>query len=136
MSLTDKLMTLDKSAFNQTETAEIPSKRLSKKLGEQVSIKARSIPSKRFMEIASIMYDGKGNLDSAKSMDAAALLAAEAVIEPDLKDHELQAYLGVATPKEAAEKLFNAAELTRIAQVVREISGFDDGDEVTEVKNS
>lgn len=136
MSLTDKLLSVGQSEFVQSSKAEIPSKKLSKKLGEPVSITVRSLPSKRYMEITTLALDNKGGTDYGKSFDMLTVMAAEAVVDPDLKNHELQAHLGVTTPKDAAEKLFNAAELTRIMQTVARLSGFDDGDEVAEVKNS
>ena len=136
MSLVDKLMSIDKGEYVKEETAEIKSRRLSKIMGEDVYIKVKGISGDLYTELSSRIYNSDGTVDFSKSRDAAALMAAEAVVEPDLKNEDLQAHFDAVTSKDLAKILFKGNELTNIVQKIRELSGFEDEDEtVDEIKN-
>ena len=137
MSLVDKLMSVDKDTFVKEETAEIKARHMSKLLGEETYIKVKGVSSDRFMEITSLMIGADGKRDFSKSLDSAALLAVEGIVEPNLKNKDLQEHFGAVTPKELAKILFKGSELTKITEKITELSGFsDDEDEaVEEIKN-
>lgn len=137
MSLVDKLMAIDKGEFAKGKTAEIPAKRLSEVVGEPVNIKLRALSGDMYTDITMRAVDKKGNMDFSKSYDINALLAVEGVVEPDLKNKELQAHFGVATPKELAKLLFPGGELAEVSGKITELSGFSgNGDDIEEeIKN-
>lgn len=137
MSLVDKLMAIDTGKFAEEQTAEIPAKRLSAALGESVVIKVKALSGDQYMDITTRLVDKKGNPDFSKGYDVNALLVVEGIIEPSLKDKDLQKHFGAATPKELAKILFPGGELTDIANKITELSGFaqTDADTEEEVKN-
>lgn len=136
MSLVDKLMSVDKGILVNRETAEIKAKTLSKILGEDVTVKVKALEPDVYIGISTNILDKNGNTDYSKTYDLAALLCAEAMVEPSLKDKELQKHFGAATPKELAKMLFKGTELTDISSKITEISGFGrDAEEEEEVKN-
>jgi len=136
MSLVDKLMAIDKGEFAKEQTAEMQAKHLSKVLKEQVTIRVRALPGDQYTDITARLVNKKGNADFSKSYDVNALLVVEGVVEPSLKDKELQKHFGAATPKELAKLLFPGGELTEIANMITELSGFSQPEEdEDEVKN-
>ena len=50
----------------------------------------------------------------------------ENLVEPNLKNKELQKHFGVATPKDLAEKLFLGGEIVDLADTVRSLSGYSE----------
>lgn len=137
MSLVDKLMAIDTGKYAEGRTGEVPAKRMSEVMGEPVMIRVRALSGDQYTDITTRMMDKKGNADFAKAYDVNALLVVEGVIEPDLKNKELQKHFGATTPKELAKILFPGGELTEIANKITELSGFnspEDEDE-EEIKN-
>ena len=112
MSLVDKLMAIDKGKFAEGQTGELQAKRLSEILGEPVVIKVKALSGDQYTDITTRLVDKRGNADFSKSYDVNALLVVEGVVEPSLKDKDLQAHFGAATPKELAKLLFPGGELT------------------------
>ena len=137
MSLVDKLMAIDKGKFAEGQTGELQAKRLSKILGEPVVIKVKALSGDQYTDITTRLVDKRGNADFSKSYDVNALLVVEGVVEPSLKDKDLQAHFGAATPKELAKLLFPGGELTDVANKITELSGFAQSDKDVEedVKN-
>lgn len=137
MSLVDKLMAIDTGEYSKDQTAEMPAKRLSAFLGERIMIKVKALSGDQYSDITTRLIDKKGNADFSKSYDTNALLVVEGVVEPSLKDKELQKHFGAATPKELAKKLFPGGELAEVANKITELSGFSQPDEdvENEVKN-
>ena len=137
MSLVDKLMAIDSGVFAQDLTAEIPAKRLSDVLGEPVKVKVKALSGDQYMDITTRLVDRKGNADFSRAYDVNALLVVEGMIEPSMKDKDLQQHFGAATPKELAKILFPGGELSDIAGEITRLSGFTQNDEETEeeVKN-
>ena len=110
---------------------------MSEVMGEPVMIRVWALSGDQYTDITTRMMDKKGNADFAKAYDVNALLVVEGVIEPDLKNKELQKHFGATTPKELAKILFPGGELTEIANKITELSGFnspEDEDE-EEIKN-
>lgn len=137
MSLVDKLMAIDKGKFAEGQTGELQAKRLSEILGEPVVIKVKALSGDQYTDITTRLVDKRGNADFSKSYDVNALLVVEGVVEPSLKDKDLQAHFGAATPKELAKLLFPGGELTDVANKITELSGFAQSDKDVEedVKN-
>lgn len=137
MSLTQKLMAIDKGALAKDNTAELQAKRLTELMGEPVMIKVKALSGDQYTDITTRLVDKKGNADFAKAYDVNALLVVEGTVEPDLKDKELQKHFGAATPKELAKLLFPGGELTDVANKITELSGFSQPDDEVEkeIKN-
>ena len=63
------------------------------------------------------------------------LLVAKATVEPDFSDAALLKHYGAANASNCVQKALLAGEIATIQQAVLELSGFNDADEVEEVKN-
>lgn len=111
---------------------EIP--RLSVLFGAPFEINVRAIPGERYFELSAGMMKDSGGVDLTKAYDINALIACEGMVEPDLKDRELQKHFGCATPKDLIKKMFNGGELTKIADTITELSGYG-GEPEKEIKN-
>ena len=132
MNLVEKLMKIDAKEVTKIETKKIHSKRLSNIFNEETYVTIRAIDGDAFMEISASGLREDGEVDISKAFDTNSQLAVEGIIEPDLKDEELQSYLGVESPADAAKVLFRG-EVTKIAQQISKLSGFEDEDD--EIKN-
>lgn len=137
MNLVDKLLNVDAGKVNEKKEKNIKSKRLGELMGleEAVEITIREIPAKRFNDILAKQYNSKGTFDLSKSFDAKTLACAEAIINPDLKNKELQEHFSCATSKDLVIKLFGA-EVNNISDEVTKLSGYQDVEETDEeIKN-
>lgn len=139
MNLVDQLLKIDSKAVEELEGSTYPSVRLGKVLGVEgpVNVKIQEVKSRRLNEIMSLQYDRKGRMDFGKSFDAKLLMCTEGVIEPDLRNKDLQEHFKCATAKDLCEKLFGS-EVTDLSNKILELSGIsldDDDDEEQEVKN-
>ena len=137
MNLVEKLLRVDAGKVEEKKEKKIISKRLGKLMGsdEGVEITIREISAKRMNDIMAKMYNSKGNFDMSRSFDAKAIACAESVVEPDLKNKDLQEHFNCGTPKDLAVKLFGN-EITKISDEVAELTGFLNVDETDEeVKN-
>ena len=135
MSLTQKLLQIDRGQFQKEEILEVKAKRLSEIMGEEIMLKFRALSGKEYTSIASTAVRDKGGVDYSKAYDVNALMICEALMEPSLKDKELQKHFGVASPKDLAFLFFPGMELTVLADKITKFSGFLEEDEVKEVKN-
>ena len=63
------------------------------------------------------------------------LLVAKATVEPDFSDAALLKHYGAANASNCVQKALLAGGIATIQQAVLELSGFNDADEVEEVKN-
>ena len=117
MNLVEKLLAVDKKEFDKIERKEIPSRQLSKLLGTDAKVTIQAVEG-----------DGRAFSTNAK-------IAAAGIVDPDLKDEALLKHLGVATPADAAKKIFKG-EINKISTEIAKLSGFND-EETTdkEVKN-
>ncbi|WP_186424161.1 phage tail assembly chaperone [Lacrimispora celerecrescens] len=134
MNLVEKLMKFDRGKLDEIPTGEVEIKRLSKLMGEPFIVKCQAISGEMYAEIGSIMANKKGDLDMGKSYKVNTLLAVSGVIEPDLKNEELQKHFGCKTPKDLVEVLFKGGDMTKVADLVTELSGFAP-EEDEEIKN-
>ena len=135
MSLTQKLLQIDKGEFQKETFLEVKAKSLTKIMGEEVMLKFRALSGKEYTSLASTAMSDKGGVDYAKAYDVNALIICEALMAPSLKDKELQKHFGVASPKDLAFLFFPGMELSALADKVTKFSGFLEEEEVKEVKN-
>jgi len=123
MNLVEKLMAVDKKEFDRIETKELKSKALSKLLGEDASVKIQAVDGDLFGALSASGLDEEGEVDYGRAFSTNAKVAAAGIIEPNLKDEALLKHLGVATPADAAKKIFKG-EINRIAGEISDLSGF------------
>lgn len=135
MNLVEKLMAVDKKEFEKIETKELASKALSKLLGEEAKVKIQAVDGDLFGALSASGLDEEGEVDYGRAFSTNAKIAAAGIVEPNLKDDALLRHLGVATPADAAKKIFKG-EINTIATKISEISGFKSDKETTkEIKN-
>lgn len=134
MNLVEKLMTISADTMKAVETREIEVPGLTKKLGEPFVVTVKAIDGERYLEIATGMLDKKGNQDFSKVYDIQALTVCEGVVEPNLRDKDLQKHFGCATPKDLVKVLFKGKDLALVADAITELSGYGEDSE-DEVKN-
>ncbi len=130
MNLVQKLLKVDKDEFGKKKLKKIKSKVLSEIMGEEAVITIQSVSPKEILEISETGMDDEGEVIIGKTLDTSSLVVAAAVVDPPLKDEELMKHLGVATPADAALKLFKG-EVNTIATKINQMAGF--GLEVEEV---
>lgn len=124
MNITEKLLKIDRGEFAKEKTAEIEAPTLSEVLGEEMTVKVKALSGDRYTELTSRMLTEEGTLDFSQVYNVNGIIAVEGIIEPDLKDKDLQKHFGCVTPLELAKVLFPGGELTKIADKITEISGF------------
>lgn len=132
MNLVEKLLAVDKKEFDKIERKEIPSKRLSKLLGTDAKVTIQAVEGDLFGGLTASGLDEDGEVDYSRIFSTNAKIVAAGVVEPDLKDDALLKHLGVATPAEAAKKIF-AGEINKISAEISSLSGFE-SDEKTDKK--
>lgn len=135
MNLVEKLLTVDKKEFDKFEKKEIPSRQLSKLVGTDAKVTIQAVEGDLFGGLSASGLDDKGEVDYGRAFSTNAKIAAAGIVDPDLKDEALLKHLGVATPADAAKKIFKG-EINKIASEISKLSGFED-EETTdkEVKN-
>jgi len=135
MNLVEKLLAVDKKEFDKIERKEIPSRQLSKLLGADAKVTIQAVEGDLFGGLSASGLDDKGEVDYGRAFSTNAKIAAAGIVDPDLKDEALLKHLGVATPEDAAKKIFKG-EINKISTEIAKLSGFND-EETTdkEVKN-
>ncbi|MCI8741708.1 MAG: hypothetical protein HFG63_03575 [Lachnospiraceae bacterium] len=139
MSLVDKLMAIDRGDFAKEKTGEVRAKHLSEVMGGDVKVTIKALKGDLYNEIMTRMIDKKGRSNFGKAYDINAILCVEGVVEPDLKNADLQKHFGCASPKDLAKLFFPGGELTRVADEITDLSGFskegEEEEEKEELKN-
>ena len=93
MNLVDKLLKMDAKKAEELQTGSVESKRLAKLLGvDKVEVQIREIKSRRVNDIVAYQIDQKGKFDYSKSYDAKLMMCVEGIVEPDLRNKDLQAH--------------------------------------------
>ncbi len=134
MTNIDLLMGLDADKLKEVPTKELKIKRLSELSGADFIVKVQAIPAKRFTELVSGITGKDGSVDASKAFDANVKIAVAGLIDPSLKDKDLQEKFGCSTPAQLMQTIFTGSEIGVIADAVTSLSGFS-GDTVEEVKN-
>ncbi len=135
MNLVEKLLAVDKKEFDKIEKKEISSKQLSRLIGCETKVTIQAIDGGTYGSLTASGLNRNGEVDYNRAYDTNAKFVAAGIVNPDLKNEELLKYLGVATPADAAKKIFKG-EINRISAEIATLSGF--GDEETtdkEIKN-
>ena len=130
MNLVEQLLKADAKKADELETGVFKSHKLAKILGveaETVDVQIREIKSRRVNDIVSYQIDKKGNFDYSKSYDAKIMMCIEGVMDPDLKNKDLQKHFGVDNAKDLCEKLFGN-EITALSDEISRISGVAEAD--------
>lgn len=135
MNLVDQLLKADAKKINDLDTGVYLSNKLAKVLGqdEPVEVVIREIPSRRLNELVAYQLDKKGNVDFAKTFDTKLMLCLEGIVEPSMRNKDLQEHFGAKTGTDLAEKLFGN-EINEISDAISALSGLV-GNEEEEVKN-
>lgn len=135
MNLVEKLLAVDKGEFDKIERKEIQSRQLSKLLGTDAKVTIQAVDGDLFGGLSASGLDESGEVDYGRAFSTNAKIAAAGIADPDLKNEELLKHLGVATPADAAKKIFKG-EINKISTEIAKLSGFND-EETTdkEVKN-
>lgn len=136
MSLVDELMKADARKADERETGVFKSRQLAKILGkdEPVDVKIREISPRRKNELVATAYDGD-EVDFSKAFDANLKVIIAGVIDPPLKDKDLQEKFGCKMAIDLAEKLFKD-EVNSLSTAIVSLGAV--GDEVLdedEIKN-
>ena len=132
----DTLMKLDRKKVLEVPTREVKAKHLSKLMGEDVSVKIRALSGETYTELLATAANKKGTVEPGKAYKTQSLIVAEAMIEPSLKDKELQNHFGAVSPAELAGVLFPGGEMVSIFTQIADLSGYGaDEDTDEEVKN-
>lgn len=135
MNLVEKLLAVDRKEFDKIEKKEIPSRQLSKLLGNDAKITIQAVDGDLFGGLSASGLDDNGEVDYGRAFSTNAKIAAAGIVDPNLKDDALLKHLGVATPADAAKKIFKG-EINNISSEISKLSGFSN-EETTdkEVKN-
>lgn len=135
MNLVEKLMTVDRKEFDKIEKKEIPSRQLLRLLGTDAKVTIQAVDGDLFGGLSASGLDKNGEVDYGRAFSTNAKIAAAGITEPNLKNEELLKYLGVATPADAAKKIFRG-EINKIASEITKLSGFDNEEDMDkEIKN-
>lgn len=135
-STIEQLMKLDRGKVIEVETSKIKAKRLSRVAGEDVFVTVKALPGDEYAELSSRAVGKDNQIDASKSYDTQALIVSAGMVDPDLKDKDLQAYYEAKTSKDLAKVLFPGGELSNIANEIGRLSGFVDmKDDDDEIKN-
>nr|DAR98248.1 MAG TPA: tail assembly chaperone protein [Caudoviricetes sp.] len=135
MNLVEKLMAVDKGEFDKIEKKEIPSKQLSKLLGSDAAVTIQAVDGDLFGSLSATGLDEEGEVDYGRAFSTNAKIAAAGIVDPDLKNEGLLKHLGVATPADAAKKIFKG-EINKISTEIAKLSGFENEETTNkEVKN-
>lgn len=133
-TLVDELMKVDAKKAGDLKKSTYHSKKLAEILGkEEVEITIREIPSRRINDLSGYQYDRKGNMDYSKNFDAKLMSCVEGIIEPNLRDKELQAHFKCRSATELCEKLFGF-EVNYISDAIMKLSDIEEDTE-EEIKN-
>lgn len=135
MNLVERLLAVDRKEFDRIERKEIPSRQLSKLLGTDAKVTIQAVDGDLFGGLTASGLGESGEVDYGRAFSTNAKITAAGIVDPDLKNEELLKYLGVATPADAAKKVFKG-EINKISMEIAKLSGFND-EETTdkEVKN-
>ncbi len=135
-TLVDQLLKADAKKATELATSTYESKKLAKILGktEPVKIKIREIPAKHLNEIITGQIDGKGKVDYTRTFETKALVCVDGIVEPSMRDKDLQQHFNAASPKDLVEKLFGF-EIIEISDAISALSISTDEDTEEKIKN-
>ena len=135
MNLVERLVQADINKALELKRKTVKSSRLAQILGEDepVDVEIKEIPQRKLNDIMAMQYSSSGKFQISQTFDAKLMSLVEGVVNPSLRDKDLQTHFHAETPKKLAEILFGS-EVTKISDEILSISGVSEDDE-EEVKN-
>lgn len=120
-----------KPAMEITDTVAI------KRLGEDFTIKALTGNDldKIRDQATQIVKNGKKSELKVNEEEVARLIIAKSVIDPNFADASLLDHFGAADAGECVQKALLFGEIVSLQEAIMALSGFDDEEEIEEVKN-
>ena len=134
MTTVELLLAADAEKLTKRPEAKLEVHSLSEKLGVPFIVTVKALGSRKFTELSGYALKDDNTADMSKMADAQALMVGEAMVEPNLKDKDLQEHFGCKTPKDLAFRLFGGGDLASIANFITELSGYGQSS-VREIKN-
>jgi hypothetical protein len=136
MNLYEQLLKADQEKAREYATGTYRSKRLAKVLGkdEPVEIKIREVDIETIKNIQQYSTKRDGSLDRNKTFDSNLMLVVEGLVDPDLKNEELQKHFNASDAIELASVLFRF-ESAFIADEIIKLSNMQRTDVEDTVKN-
>lgn len=124
MNTVELLLKIDAGKLAEVPTKTMEIKRLSKMTGQPFMVKIKALSGRRYLGYADMARDNNNNISMDKLCDANSLIVCAGMVEPDMKNKELQEHFGAKTPKNLVEKIFRDGEIGKIADEIAELSGY------------
>ena len=136
MNLVESLLKADASKAKEYDEGTFKSYRLAKILEQDdpVEIKIREVEVNTFKNIQQFMTKKDGSMDRNKLFDSNLMMCAEGIVDPNLKDENLQKQFGATNARELAEILFRL-EAPEIADAISNLSLNKHKDDEANIKN-
>ena len=134
MTVTEMLLKADTKKVDELNEGTFDSAALARALGKpgKITIKIREIPARKMSEYIDGTV-GSETYNTAKMFEASKKIVLAGVIDPDLKNKELQEYFGCHLGIDLVEKIFKN-EVYAISEAIQNLSAFNDADD-EEIKN-
>lgn len=136
-NLIERLMKADTKTVEERATGTFKSAMLARVLGEKepVEIKIQEVSARRQNELMDSALDNKGNIDLGKAYDANIKMCIAGIVDPNLKDKELQEHFGCKMAVDLTEKLFKN-EVGAISEAIINLGAVGNvEDDEEEIKN-
>lgn len=129
MSILDSLLSVKETTL-EMQQGVFKSKMLQRflKAEEPIEVIYSELPSKRIKTLLGKQFDNKGNFSWDNAQRTKALLVAESLKDPYLRDERLLEKFDSATPADLAEKLFGM-EIIELSDRICALSGITLGEE-------
>ena len=136
-NLVDRLLKADAKKADERITGTFKSHSLARLLGdsEPVEVTIQEISGRRQSELLDGTTDADGGVDLPKAYDANLKIIVAGVIDPPLKDKEVQSHFGCHMAIDLADKLFKG-EVGELSDAILKLGKVGDvSDDEEEIKN-
>lgn len=135
MSLTDELLKADTKKINELKEGIYESKMLAQAIGKEgtVKVKIREIPTRRLVELMDGTISNSSEVHMLKMYEASKKVVLAGVVDPDLKDKDLQAHFGCNMGIDLVEVLFKG-EVMDLSNAIQSLSSLAEASE-EDIKN-
>jgi hypothetical protein len=135
MSLTDELLKADTKKINELKEGVYESKMLAQAIGKEgtVKVKIREIPTRRLVELMDGTISNSSEVHMLKMYEASKKVVLAGVVDPDLKDKDLQAHFGCNMGIDLVEVLFKG-EVMDLSNAIQSLSSLAEASE-EDIKN-
>ena len=134
MNTLELLMGMDYEKLTEVPQKQIEIKRLSDIAGQPFIVTIQAIPGRRMMALSGSSYDKNGALNYEKAYDANIRIVLAGVVDPELKNEDLQKAFGAPTPAVLVERIFKGGEIAMLSDEISHLSGFQNNAE-DDIKN-